>query len=355
MQDSATLDDLDLSLVNCLQIAPRASWRTVAEVLSVDPVTVARRWQRLEETGNAWISARTTGYGRPESCLAFVEVDCHASRALAVADVISRWPHVLSVEHTSGPGDLTLLVEVRDMAFLSHFLLRSLASVPGAVTSRVRLVTEIFSLGDDWRLKVLDSAQRAMMIDEGRSTKSQSPAQHRRATRVLEPVERMMLLKLGEDGRSSIATLATDTGLSETTVRRKLTDLTARNQLVYRCDVSLPMSGWPLVTWVHGYVDPADRSTIRSLVEKFPGTRACMRISGGRANTLLAIAARSLHEIPSIEIQLAQEVPGLAIQNTSVVLRSMKRVGRLLDTEGRSAGVVPIDIWREIPAGQSRL
>jgi len=37
------------------------------------------------------------------------------------------------------------------------------------------------------------------------------------------------------------------------------------------------------------------------------------------------------------------------VLNRSVVLRSMKRVGRLLDDEGKSAGVVPMDIWAEAP------
>ncbi len=347
-QDSAVLDDVDLALINCLQLDPRASWRTVGDALKVDPVTVARRWQRLQDSGTAWVSARATGHGRPESCLAFVEVDCTTSNALTIAERLARWPHVLSVEHTSGPGDLTLLVEVRDMAFLSRFLLRSLASVPGIVSSRAHLVTEVFAIGDDWKLQVLDATQRAVMTDRPVRYKY-APTDQRHHGKTFDAVDRQLILKLGEDGRSSIAELTVGTGLSESTVRRRLAELTSRNQIVFRCDVSLPLSGWPLVTWVWGYVDPTDRSTIRALVERVPGTRVCMRISGGRANTLLAIAAHSLRETPITEVQLAQEAPGLVVLNRSVVLRSMKRVGRLLDDEGKSAGVVPMDIWAEAP------
>ena len=43
-QDSAThVDELDLAIVNCLQLQPRASWTLVGSALGVDPVTVARR------------------------------------------------------------------------------------------------------------------------------------------------------------------------------------------------------------------------------------------------------------------------------------------------------------------------
>ncbi|MGV8875746.1 MAG: Lrp/AsnC family transcriptional regulator [Rhodococcus sp. (in: high G+C Gram-positive bacteria)] len=343
-QESAVLDDVDLALINCLQINPRASWRTVGDAIKVDPVTVARRWQRLHASGSAWVSARATGYGRPESCLAFVEVDCTTSRTLAVAEQLSLWPQVLSVEHTSSPGDLTLLVQVRDMAFLSSFLLRSLASVSGIITSRAHLVTEVFAIGDDWKLQVLDAAQRSAMTDRPARYKY-APTDQNQHGKVFDSVDRQLVLRLGADGRSSLAELAAGLAISESTVRRRLGDLTARNQIVFRCDVSFHLSGWPLVTWIWGYVDPTDRSTIRALVERIRGTRVCMRISGGRANILLAIAARSLRDISLTDVQLAHEAPGLVLLNRSVVLRSMKRAGRLLDEQGRSTGVVPINMW----------
>ena len=63
-QDSAKdVDELDLAVVNCLQLSPRASWTLVGEALDVDPVTVARRWQRLSSAGIAWVSGRAAGQG----------------------------------------------------------------------------------------------------------------------------------------------------------------------------------------------------------------------------------------------------------------------------------------------------
>ena len=80
-QESAALaDELDLQIVNCLQLQPRASWTLGGEALDVDPVTVARRWQRLSSAGIAWVSGRATGQGGPESCLAVVELSCSAAQ-----------------------------------------------------------------------------------------------------------------------------------------------------------------------------------------------------------------------------------------------------------------------------------
>ncbi len=45
------LDELDLALVDALQVNPRASWAALGDVLELAPVTLARRWQRLAESG----------------------------------------------------------------------------------------------------------------------------------------------------------------------------------------------------------------------------------------------------------------------------------------------------------------
>ncbi len=57
VQESDVLDELDLSLINTLQLGPRAPWAQIGAALGVDPVTAARRWSRLVESGSAWVTA----------------------------------------------------------------------------------------------------------------------------------------------------------------------------------------------------------------------------------------------------------------------------------------------------------
>jgi DNA-binding Lrp family transcriptional regulator len=347
MQESVVLDELDLALINCLEIDPRASWRRLGAALEVDPVTIARRWQRLSSTGTAWITGRSVGHRTPESCLAVVEVDCTTTRALDIAHRLAAWPHVLSVEHVSGNRALTLFVEVLDMASLSRFLLESLAAVPGIVATRTHLVTKIFTMGDQWQLKVLDASQLQRLHPRpGRTTKAGTGVRVP-GSRPLDLVDRQLILCLGQDGRAALVDLASATGLSVSSVRRRLDDLIRRGDVVFRCDVALPQSGWPIAIWIWGYADPNDAETINTLLRKIPGTRVCLRISGGRPNLLLGIAARSLHEVPAVEAQLALEAPRLTVLDRSMVLRFIKRMGRLLDGSGRSVRSVPMDIWSD--------
>ncbi|MFD7533784.1 Lrp/AsnC ligand binding domain-containing protein [Streptomyces sp. NPDC059849] len=94
---------------------------------------------------------RGAGHGAPESCLAVIQRSRAPSQALAVAHRTARLPNVLSIEHTNGPGALTMLVEVRDFAFLSRFLLESPGSIPGVDNASGHAVAKVVAIGDHWQ------------------------------------------------------------------------------------------------------------------------------------------------------------------------------------------------------------
>ena len=347
-QDSAArADELDLAIVNCLQLQPRASWTLVGRALDIDPVTVARRWQRLSSAGIAWVSGRATGQGRPESCLAVVELSCTAAETLAIARRVTELPHVLSVEHTSGPRSLTILVEVRDLAFLSRFLLESVGTIPGVVATSSHAVTKVYSMGDHWQLHVLDPAQQAVMLREQQPRLDGLTSDQADLARGYDPVDRQLILLLGEDGRMPVATMAARAGLSESTVRRRLAGLVGNGRVVLRCDMALPDSGWPVISWLWASADAGDIDAVAMTLRRLPGIRVCWRISGGGPNLMLALTTHSLHELSLVEARLAAEVPQMTIHDRSMVLRSIKRMGRELDLDGRSIRSVPLDIWAD--------
>jgi DNA-binding Lrp family transcriptional regulator len=343
-QDSPVVDELDLAVVNCLQIHPRASWTLIGAALGVDPVTVARRWQQLSDSGTAWVTGRAAGHGAPESCLAVIELSCAASETLAIAHRIAQLPYVLSVEHTSGPRALTMLAEIRDLSSLSRFLLESLGGIPGIVGTRSHAITKVVTMGDQWRLKVLDRTQVGVMT-RGCGRHEGAGTERVDARRPYDGIDRRLILLLGEDGRMPVATLAARTGSSESTVRRRLADLINHDRVVLRCDIALAASGWRMITWIWAYCRPDDNETISAIIQHVPGVRVCWRIAGGRPNLLLALNTHSMYELPIVEAQLTEIAPRLAILDRSIVLRSIKRAGRQLDADGRSVATVPIDIW----------
>ncbi|MFF3570496.1 Lrp/AsnC family transcriptional regulator [Nocardia jiangxiensis] len=340
MQDSAiALDELDLAVINCLEIAPRASWQRIGAALEVDPATIARRWQRLSRGRAAWVSGRASGL--PDACQAIVLVDCATGAANDTAQRLARWPHVLSVEHISGSHDLSLLITVPGLGALSRLLLESLSAVPGVVATRTLLITRTFRLGDRWQLNVLDAAQRARLAAGVRPWPERPPR-----PRPLDATDRTLVLRLGQDGRAALSDLARETGLSISTVRRRMDGMVAGGQLQVRCDMALSLSGWPVGMWVWARADPNDRRTVEALLA-ITGARVCMRVSGGEPNLVVGFSLRTVHEVAVVESRLSVEAPRLTILGTSIVLRFIKRMGRVLDAAGRSQTVVPMEVWAD--------
>jgi hypothetical protein len=57
-----------------------------------------------------------------------------------------------------------------------------------------------------------------------------------------------------------------------------------------------------------------------------------------------------LHDVDSLhrlETILVKAVPDLTVVDRLITLRTVKRMGRLLDEEGRAIGAVPMDIWTD--------
>lgn len=333
-QENDALDELDLSLVNVLQLEPRASWSKIGAALGIDPVTASRRWARLTDSGAAWITAHPAG---PQTA-ALVEVECVAGDALETAEALCHWPHVLTVEHASGPRDLLLTVSVSGLAALSRLLLR-IENLPGIRSTRAHLVIRPYALGGDWQLQTLDADQRGHLDPHGQ----RGPA----SMRPLDAADRRVITTLFRNGRATLTEIAGELECSVSTARRRLNALLDRSALLLRCDVAQPLSGWPVSVsmWAHVPVDECD--DVAQRLVSLPETRACLVLTGAPANLYFSVWVRSLADVHRMEHVLRRLVPSLAILDRTVTLRFFKRMGRILDEHGRSRESVPMDIWSD--------
>ena len=141
---------------------------------------------------------------------------------LATAEALVRWPHVLTVEHTSGSRDLLLTVSVPDLASLSDMLLTSVESLPGIRSTRTHLVIRPYAMGGDWQLQALDADQRAQM--DARGQRAASPP------RPLGEADRALIRALFQDGRTPLTDIAAEVDCSVSTARRRLLGPFARGR-----------------------------------------------------------------------------------------------------------------------------
>ncbi|SNS89623.1 DNA-binding transcriptional regulator, Lrp family [Geodermatophilus pulveris] len=333
MSGSVVLDEDDLALVEALQRDPRAPWTSVADVVGTNAVTASRRWERLRSTGAAWITG-TPGPGSYHAqVLAYVDVTCTPSEKTRVAHELAGDAHALSVDITAGGRDLLLTVAAVDLPTLGRYLLERLDRVPGVTGTRARIATRLYAEGSTWRLGVLPST------GNGNAMPAIRPA-------VLDEVDRDLMSALGEDGRASFATLAQLTGISQPTARRRVDRLISSGAVLLRTDVAAPLAGLPVMVVLSADAPASRLDDAAARLGRLQQVRLSATLAG--TPSMLVIAwLPSLEEVHRFEQDLVHQVPEVDVVDRLVVLRSVKRMGRLLDAAGRATGTVRMDVWRE--------
>jgi DNA-binding Lrp family transcriptional regulator len=337
MQETDQLDELDYSLVNALQIAPRASWKLIGEVLQVSPVTAARRWERLTVQGHAWVTAYCSSPLWQTMPYALVTVTCAAGSVLQVAQALIDDPHAVTVSHAVGTADLLVAVWISDLNMLSRYLLGRLNRVPGVITSQISVATEMFTEGSRWRLGSLDTTQERALSRQPRP---------RAVSPILSPTDRALVVALSENGRASFEELAMLTQTSTSTVRRRLYRHLNSGTLAFRCELSHATAGLPVEATLWIDVAPAKLSATATELSRLAQTRMCAAVIGS-SNLVLTVWLRSVDELQPLEMEITLRSPGIRIAQRLLTLRHLKLMGRVLDDRGRAERAVPMDIWRD--------
>ena len=331
LHDCAVTDDIDDQIVHALQVAPRAPWGAVGDVLGISAATASRRWDRLVENGLAWIVTYPGGAYLDKCCSAFVEVHT-AARPKGLLDELIRDRHVATIQRTAGDSDLLLTVMVPDLGFLGDWVQR-LADTDGSARTRTRVVMRVHGESERWRVHALSDTQEAAL------------AQYRPApvpmTHEPDEADLELMAALATDGRRSAVDLANLTGLSAPTVRRRLTRLMAERILSIRCEVAHAYSAWPVTAnvWARGNSRALD--TLVESLDAFPQVRVCCEVTG-TANMIMTVWLHHISELSQFEHELERRVPGLTVVDRSVTLETSKRLGSVLDRDGRRIGSVPV-------------
>jgi len=213
-------------------------------------------------------------------------------------------------------------------------------AVPGVVGVRARLITRVHFEASSWRLGALDAAQRGQLV-------TASPASNV-AGLGRRPQERELLLALGADGRMDQAALATSVGTSATTVRRRLARMIAGDAIRFRCEIATRYSGRPVSVTYRAAVSAQELDAIGEALTKLPEIRLIAEVTGPH-NLWFVVWLRAVSDIPSLEAWLTGRFPALAELGRSTTLLFVKRMGRLLDPDGRAVGNIPMDFWSTMP------
>nr|WP_196814621.1 Lrp/AsnC family transcriptional regulator [Nocardia sp. BMG111209] len=329
------LDEVDVQLLDALHANPRASFERLGPVLGISPVTAARRWQRLADSGRAWISS--VPGPRLALVAAVVDVRTQPGSLAATAAALAAIPQVISVYATDGEFDLHTLVIAADMPALSALLLDRLPALPGV--ARIRSHTGLaWHSGVRWQLGAMDP-------DQQRAVAGDAPEDPRAArTRLFDPDDRALFLALQHDGRARYRELARTLDTSEHLIRRRVDTLVRQGMLGFRTDFARGEGGWPteFVLWLAA---PHHRLTeIGTAIGGRPQTRICLS-AVGTANLMVMAQVHRPTDIGAVLDLIRTIDADTTVAEQRLILRAVKSWGRLLDPEGRAIGLVPVDPW----------
>ncbi|MBU3064969.1 Lrp/AsnC family transcriptional regulator [Nocardia sp. NEAU-G5] len=335
----ADVDEVDVMLLDALHANPRASFERLGPALGISAVTAARRWQRLADSGRAWVSSV------PGPNLALVgavyQVRAQPGRVTEIAAALAAIPQVVSVYATDGAFDLHTLVFAGDMSALSTLLLDTLPQVPGIAAGQAQVGLSWYS-GVRWQLGAMDTAQR-------RSVEAAAEANRTRPlrNRALDPADHALFLALQRDGRARYRELAGRIGVSEALVRRRLDSLVRRGMLSFRTDFARGEGGWPTeyVLWLsipHHALDE-----IGAEIGRWPQTRISLSTVGS-ANLMVMAQVHRITDIGEVLDRIHHLAAEVGVVDQRLVLRAVKSWGRLLDSAGHAIDVAPVDPWAPV-------
>ena len=345
MVETFTLDDLDRQLAQCLGIDGRASFSAIAEVLGVSDQTVARRYRRLRSAG----VLRVVGLPSPKtggSASWFVRMRCVPGSGEAIAAALARRADTAWVQLLSGDTEVlcALRGEARDG---SESLLARLPrnSRIVAVTAYSRL--HMFTGGPDAQafLQVLPEERvaplrRALsqvgLAPVSRPGASHADAAHPGAGQAGEAVtgetgdlDSALFQALAADGRTSYAELATATGWSETTVRRRMDQLRDAGGLYFDLEGDWAAFGFRASAWLFMSVPPSQLAAAGTALAKFPEV-AYATATTGPANLAACVICRDEEQLYEFLTAKAGSLPGVERVEIAPIIRTVKQASPIV-------------------------
>jgi DNA-binding Lrp family transcriptional regulator len=318
-------DELDLMLINALQIQPRVSWAALGRVLGVDPVTLGRRWERITNEGLAWV----TGYTDVKlQSGAIVEVEAMPGKLMSLAEVLLQDPEVATVDITAGSRDLVLSVIAPTSEALYRYVLERLERLDFVAKVYSYPISEVLAEASQWRLRALDRTQ----VDTLRTLKPEAGRMRHQ-----NELDAAVAKELFRNGRTTAKEVATSIGANPRRVRESIANQLSSGTIRLRTDVIRSASGWPVNAWYFLSLPAAQAERIARQLSRLDEIRSVVSIVG-RYNIAMTVWMRTLKDISRLEAAIEDKLPGVRITDRSVVMRTTKLVGTLLDENGRRRG-----------------
>lgn len=324
------MEAIDGHIMHALQVAPRASFRHIAEAIGVGEQTVARRYRALRRDG----VLRVVGVVNPRvygECQWIVRVRAKPADLPRLAEALVRRPDVTHVNTLSGGTELVCAVRA-PIGDAADGLLHRLPRTSAVLDMRIELVLNVFGspTGGYWtgygQALAPDQIARLRPLERARPDQPTAPTSDDRA----------LLDALADDGRITDSALATLTGWSPARVKRRLAALAASDTLTYDLDVLPERLGFTLNAMIWISTTPLHLASVGEQITRHDEVASVAAVSGPANLMAVVICYDERHLYRYLAEQLAT-VDHIQAFDVSIRSRRLKQVGSLV-SQGRLIG-----------------
>lgn len=311
-----TLDSMDRQLIHALDLDGRAPFARIADVLGVSENTIGRRYRRLRQAGvlrvvGAVASARL-GYA-----LWTVRFACAPASGIPIAAALAKRPDTFWVHLLSGGTEIACttqssIVEEPDVLLLDKLPRSSrITSV-----SAHQMLHGFTRLGGWSALSEEQVAALQVAVDPAGEV-------------TFDEADRRIVQVLADDGRASYGELAAASGLSESTVKRRIETLRQSGVLTYQLDISLRALGFHSEARLWMTVRPSSVVTVAAALAEHKEVQFAA-VTTGPTNLVAAVACRNAEHLYEYLTERVGSLDGIQQMETAPVVRTVKRSGSLL-------------------------
>ncbi|HEY8752486.1 MAG TPA: Lrp/AsnC family transcriptional regulator [Arthrobacter sp.] len=253
------LDTLDRQVMAALVRNGRAPWRLIAEVLGQQERTVARRGNKLLDSGAVRINAFINPSAVSSRAAFLLRVQAVPRELRRVCSWLADQDESSWVSALSGANEAVAEMFLAPNE-LAELLYHRLAKVEGVQSFTMMPLFEYFRTPSGWMPDVLDKQQYAALHpdEDGRLAGTAT------GTGPFDDTGRMLAGLLQRNGRATMDELASELSVSKATVSRRLEAMTRSGTLFIRAVVDLASLGFPVESLISitcaagGTAEPAE-------------------------------------------------------------------------------------------------
>ncbi|ALV39871.1 hypothetical protein AU252_00740 [Pseudarthrobacter sulfonivorans] len=310
-------DALDRQIMAALVRNGRAPWRLIAEVLGQQERTVARRGNKLLESGAVRINAFINPVAVSSRGAFLLRVVAAPRELRQVCSWLADQEESSWVSALSGSNQGVAEMFVRPDE-LSELLYHRLAKVEGVQSFTMMPLFEFFRTPSGWTPDVLDEQQNAALHPDEDALRATS-----RATGYtpLDDTGLMLARLLHRNGRATVDELASELDVSKATVSRRFDAMTSSGALLIRAVVDLASLGFPIESLISITCTGAATNGLGEYLAGLPVTRW----AGASGEQLMAQVAMATLEDLRLLLADLQIRDGVASVRSSIYAEVFKR------------------------------